>query len=1147
MQKLVKKFFDNGIDADLAEHLVPPNSYISGNDFRIGTTDKGGAGYIENILKNAEKFHTLPSGGTNIRIGFAADDENGWIIKFNFNSIGDHGVYLYDIIGDLWYTVLLDADVDGGLNFDKYHLINGAFIINEILYFNDYYNEPRSINLGAFISAYGASPLPSPAEADYVVSLPVDYTEITLIKKGPSIPPAIFKEWGSTFDNNFIANDSFQFAVRWKFFTGEETVLNDWSASSFLNDPNQTFNVIRVVVDGTEIMPQGVRLVQLIVKPSSTGKAFVIKTWDRLVPSEKTEIDNQALSFVFYGNINGEPIDSPSLVRPFYSVPLLSGSMAPGKNRILLGNNLEGYDTPLTTSLSATLTSQSTGGTSSVVKNLVEVRLAFGLAGPNNDYAYGGWYVYLNEGGVTPGYYLVNGTEKTSVGSVGGLDPNQYYYFAPSLDPPPATASPASLTFRGDTVAQVQENVGNAFSGGQIEGSQFYTRATTISVLGLSVTVYNIIKSNSIYKLGVVFYDRYLRKCGVVFTDDIVSIPKRNYSLSSVTTSINWTLGYSNVLEEIPDWAYYYQVVRTLNLRTRYFIESYDEEVRYATRGSDGLLDFTGTTYTINTVAIGINSKALLQANLGYVFSEGDQAIIIDDSNNLNELPVIGQEGEYILLKPKDIGNTTSKKFVYEVYVPYKTSEHEPFYGMGQMLKVTNPGTSLRTYGTLSGVFRYDAFAFTRNYNATAYFAEAMNPNDTYFERWDTDAGKPSLITKLGQKQYETGVRFSNVIIDETQTNGLSAFEALNRETLPEGMGTITKLVQAAKVQKDGNIILALCEQEAASVYLGETEVFDAEGNSFLAKSDKFIGQVNVLKGGFGCSNHESVVAFHGQVAWYSKKMASFVVYSNNGVYPISENGMKRVANLFTQDYSGLSVSEIEALGSRPFIFGGVDPFHDEIYFSIPSTLSTPPKGYLPDYVSPDIPIVYPYDIYDGTAKVLVYQLKKDRWAAPHNYQTEGFIDIRNFLFSSKNGSLYKHNTDDGTANTYSKWYGANVIPSIGFILNEDASDIKEYLTLSVEGNFTPTFVQLRCELPNVQDSDAQSQSEFTIREGVAYLPIKRDRLSPNVTGTYDQKLYTGDKMRGQYMKVFVEFETNALIQIRFFNVGYSSSLGQKT
>jgi hypothetical protein len=291
--------------------------------------------------------------------------------------------------------------------------------------------------------------------------------------------------------------------------------------------------------------------------------------------------------------------------------------------------------------------------------------------------------------------------------------------------------------------------------------------------------------------------------------------------------------------------------------------------------------------------------------------------------------------------------------------------------------------------------------------------------------------------------------------------------------------------------------------------------------------------------------NPESVVLLRGRVFFYSLIKGCFVQYSNNGLFPVSDYGMKRVSHLFSQKYASLTQLEIEALGSRPFVFGGVDPYHMEVYWSIPATEAVPPKGYLPGYVSPDLPVIYPFDIYDGVAKVLVYKPNQDRWATPHEYQTEGFIDIRDYLFSAKNGAMYQHNNNNGTDDTYSKWYGEEVKPAIGFIVNEEANIVKQFLTLSVEGNIQPTFCIVLTEYPNIQISDITD--EWTNREGVFYCQIFRDRLSPNVSGSYDDKLYTGDRLRSNWAKVYAEFDTRELLQIRFFNTGYFPDAGHKT
>ncbi len=86
LQEPIKKDFNGLLEADLSENKIPANKFIGGHDFRIGSTDKGAVGYIENILVNAEKSHFINSAGVDLRIGFATDDENGFIIKFNQNE-----------------------------------------------------------------------------------------------------------------------------------------------------------------------------------------------------------------------------------------------------------------------------------------------------------------------------------------------------------------------------------------------------------------------------------------------------------------------------------------------------------------------------------------------------------------------------------------------------------------------------------------------------------------------------------------------------------------------------------------------------------------------------------------------------------------------------------------------------------------------------------------------------------------------------------------------------------------------------------------------------------------------------------------------------------------------------------------------------
>jgi hypothetical protein len=58
------------------------------------------------------------------------------------------------------------------------------------------------------------------------------------------------------------------------------------------------------------------------------------------------------------------------------------------------------------------------------------------------------------------------------------------------------------------------------------------------------------------------------------------------------------------------------------------------------------------------------------------------------------------------------------------------------------------------------------------------------------------------------------------------------------------------------------------------------------------------------------------------------------------------------------------------------------------------------------------------------------------------------------------------------------------------------------------------------------------------------YSEIFRDRVSPNATGTADEKMYTGDKMRGQYANMSLVWATPSNFVIRFVNANVKDSIG---
>jgi len=165
----------------------------------------------------------------------------------------------------------------------------------------------------------------------------------------------------------------------------------------------------------------------------------------------------------------------------------------------------------------------------------------------------------------------------------------------------------------------------------------------------------------------------------------------------------------------------------------------------------------------------------------------------------------------------------------------------------------------------------------------------------------------------------------------------------------------------------------------------------------------------------------------------------------------------------------------------------------------------------------------YPYDILDNTGKVLVYKISAERWVGAYTYQPHYFIACGSDLFSLKNGAIHQHNSKT----VFNTFYEVPYKSRIMFAVNKNPSAIKIILSASLEGNLRPSFTHFRSEVPYEQSSDLV-KGDYVDREGQFYAGLFRDRLSPNVPGTPDQKMMTGDRMRTAALRSMMEFSETA-------------------
>jgi hypothetical protein len=1124
-----KKFFATGSgnfdDADFALEL---SQWTNMENCRVGSTDfpTGAVGYVEGVGSTELIASALPS-SQNYCIGAAYDQPNGRIVFMNWNSGGFHQVRVYDIVDQAVYVALYNSQVEEGLNFDKSKILD-VRIINGIVYFTDDINEPRRFNISAAVNMNYPGTY---ADVD-PYSSPLRAQEITVIRRPPYYAFTISKETDVGYSNNFIKNEAFQFAARYRYREFEYSVIGEWSELSPFNEEDETENYVSITMPLAETIDNDVIEVELIVKTLISNKSFVVHTWKSAdIQAHNTGTE---LTFDFYNDRVGIAVDDATANKPLDRVPLLAKTNESGRNRLMFGNVLLGYDTPETTSL--------------------EIEVA---SGEDGDYP-GVWGLftmlfYENESGSPIDTYSNYAVFIPSLGV--------YYYWDEVFPGPlPSTMDAGdaevvdapNISYIGDYIV----NQGYIISDYDYYTESFDPNGFAPGFLPATLTVENVeiplpegrrsFKSEGAYGAGIVFFDRYRRKCGVVTSEDLViEMPVRTYDDAVFNTGIAWSLSNSNALIEIPDWAEYYAPLRTRNLQMTAFFQGRATSMFYVVRDDDGNFDYSATTWNTDKYAIGVDISSIVNFGFGYVFTEGDIMKIFWENNPPadTEVSIIGQDGKHLLVQARDFGTlgATAKPLI-EVYTPYKASVSEGYYEVGQVYPITDPGEATRAYSTTGGLFNGDVYILTRGETGSEYFTENMSPNDKLWTSWFTDVGWINLIDNIGQVRLKDSILYSNTLVEGTRINGLSTFDATGQADIPLECGPIQKLQITSKVNNEaGAVMLAICTRETASIYLGEVQLVASAANAFVAQSAGVIGTINILKGSFGTANAESVVHYRGNVYWFDRDNGRYVQYGLNGLFPVSNYKATKFWKLFAEQYASMTESEIEALGSRPFVFSGIDPRNNELLVSVPKLADTPPRGYMPDYPS----MIYPFDLLDFQAKSVVFKMEVEPnwWQGAYNIPAEMYIDAADELYAFKDGSLYQLNSETSFGN----FFGVQYKPRIMFVSNQTPNRPKAYNSISVESNMVPTFVYLYNQQPYAQASDLMD-FDFEVREGTYYAPIYRNKIVPTATGMLTSGLLTAEKMRSIALRVLLEFTSTTIpLQLRFVTLGYTLSIGHTT
>lgn len=1117
---ITKKNFLGGLNADDADFLVPEGDYIGAMNLRISTAENGDLGKATSVIGNSLRDKTLGGltldlpAGTNETIGTAVNHSGRRIAFFNWNSGGQHGIYCYDMDDEQVYKALIDVApfTDGNLlKFSRDKYIHSAEIIDDKLYWTDDTNQPRRINIEAGIK------MNHPSYQTTVAPYSNGITESVIrIVRNPPVFPLETRKVADPFVNNFIADGSFQFTYRFVYRDNEESVFGPFSALQNFNPPTNlavdTINAIEVKIPLDQKIPQDVDRVEIAVRNMIGNSVFVIKAYQRGVDDGAINSHNSgsnAIAFNFLNNTRGLPVENTASFKPFDNVPIRSKTLALAKNRLFLGNNLYGHDAPKTTSLT-----------------IAPVRSQAGVV--LGDW----WKIEYNDGPSRQRTrYFIFAT---------GLTDSGYYLLPPinRVPPLPNTAAFNLLTYIGAGQTELLTYLGitwNAVISFQPTGDEVeVTSPPAIATLDFATAF----KSDSTYCAAIVFFDSARRKCAAIPADENVITPDRTFTTVAYTSSLRWSL--ENNVNEIPDWADTYSICLTKSLRTNSFVQLRADEVAYIIKNPTTGEYSTSGTYDKTRFGVAFRITSLNALGLGYTYQEGDLVKLYTGSAKVT-LKVKDTWGEWVIADLYNFGAVdVNTGMLYEIYSPEFSNFNEIFYEWGNAYPIVDAGLPTRRYSVLSGDLAGDTYVVTRTRGMLSYQVETMSPRDTFWKLWFTNASRENIAVRGQTTRSKVDIAYSNTIILGSKVNGLSQFEVLNSQQLPSELGQINKLILANRVQGDGSVMLAVGDSETVSIYIGESQIFDSSGASFLAKSDNVIGQVNSLAGGYGSIHPESVFLSKRDIYFFDVNKSCWVRYSVNGLFPVSEYKMKRFFRALGEDIMKYLTDPTEynaANGGYPLrVLGAENPFNDEAVICFPRMSQADLGVQLSDLPS----FKTYYRVYDGQGGTLGFLPSRDRFTSFYSMKPDWVTSVGNRLVSFKSGRPWVH---DGPENSF---FGVVGDTAVAAVHSEAGNSVKSYLSLSIEGD-EPDAVHVRTEDPNVQSTNI-IKGEFGDKEGVFYSSILRDRLSPNASGTADQKMYTGDRIRGNVAKIQVVFsQPSERKGLKFVNIQFNPSRGHNT
>jgi len=333
----VNKLTPRYLNKDDDSRLVKSTEMTDALNIRVSFDDDGDGLVIKNAYGNQEVtlIGALPA-GTNKVIGSTANEQNGAIYYYVWNSNGDHSIYRYSAGANTSTQVYSDSV----LGFTENGFVKGDVITSidgdELLYFNDGFTAPKKINASKALRGQYPSEFTTGTDEEKLLFL-------TVAKQPPLDPPSYNIVNNPNLGENRISDKVFQFAYRYVYEDGEVSALSPYSSLTAsiaqLRDGFNTqsakdfYNQINVFVKNSIA---DVEKIQVYAREGNEGTFYQVKEFDNNGTANPTTVN-------FTNSTVGEALSVTDKNKLYDNVPQLADSQEIASGRLMYGGYTDGY------------------------------------------------------------------------------------------------------------------------------------------------------------------------------------------------------------------------------------------------------------------------------------------------------------------------------------------------------------------------------------------------------------------------------------------------------------------------------------------------------------------------------------------------------------------------------------------------------------------------------------------------------------------------------------------------------------------------------------------------------------------------------------------------------------------------------------